>query len=272
MPPLRAAPQLFFDLYVAYARRDIEPGWFWFAVSSLQVPINFIAAYIYLRPFLRQGVSLKLSPVLRELVGRTACGLVLYLGSWIAFYAYILTLPATNPCSSPEKYCLELKVFVVALFMCRILCVCVSHRDDVPPRESLKALIESGGTGWCSSSSSSSRGCDGCEGESGSIEAAWKQKQNAVDATPEPNPELSSIYGDSGDRPQRPSEAGGDGGGGAVRRLNASVGEAVSEALRWSVEIAAGSAAAALADEEDKATARGQAQHRPGAGGGPGDR
>jgi hypothetical protein len=40
----------------------------------IKVPLNILAAYIYVRPFVKRGVTTALSPVLRELLARTCTG------------------------------------------------------------------------------------------------------------------------------------------------------------------------------------------------------
>jgi hypothetical protein len=101
----------------------------------LQLPINFLATYIFLKPFILAGVSVSLSPVLRELLARTVGGLFLYVGSWISYYAWFYSLDKGCPCSRGDFTAAA--IFPIIIYTCRALTVCISHRDDVPPRHQL---------------------------------------------------------------------------------------------------------------------------------------
>mmetsp|Transcript_68686 Transcript_68686/g.138119 ORF Transcript_68686/g.138119 Transcript_68686/m.138119 type:complete len:551 (+) Transcript_68686:116-1768(+) len=122
------------------------PEWFWPSFSVLQVPINFLAAYIYVRPFVKRGVSVALSPVLKELLARTCLGLFFYLGSWIGFWTWV----AVAPRSCDVKNCVMANVWAAILFFCRCSPIFISHRDDVPVRKELARLDLSSPRGCCS--------------------------------------------------------------------------------------------------------------------------
>jgi len=122
------------NISLIYFGESKEPPWLWLIFSVTQLPISILAGFIYVRPFLRPGVSLALSPVLREILARTAVGVMLYVGSWLAFWVWwLFFVPASSACQ--VKNCLELSIFDLFVFCGRVMCVFVSHRDDVPVRK-----------------------------------------------------------------------------------------------------------------------------------------
>jgi hypothetical protein len=80
-----------------------------------------------------QGVALSLSPLLRELIARTAVGVSLYVVSWFVIHVWeviAVFLSSDNPCK--YKYCTEYQLLDPFVSLSRVLVLTCSHRDDVP--------------------------------------------------------------------------------------------------------------------------------------------